>query len=237
MIKHIALLFIFLVSLNGEDKSDDNELIKAAFRLDYNSIESIIRKNPDVINKTFGHYDQDAFRDPWTLGYSSIGSDKWTALMAVCSSDRYPDPEHPVENTSESLDNARKIRSEIPKNIIAERDALRIKIVTLLKENGANLDLDDGYGATALYDSIYSGFDNVAMYLIEQGAKVNTNTGIYIDGDGGITPLHRAIGREELIQCLLKHGANKTAKTTSGKTAFDWATSMGYSNGIDLLRP
>lgn len=62
-----------------------------------------------------------------------------------------------------------------------------------------NLDLDDGYGATALYEAIYNSYDEMALLLIEAGAKVNTKTGIYIDGTGDITPLHRATDSPRVV--------------------------------------
>ena len=58
----------------------------------------------------------------------------------------------------------------------------------------ANLDLDDGHGATALSTSVYLRHDDLALLLIASGAKLDTTTGIYIDGTGGIAPVHRATG-------------------------------------------
>jgi ankyrin repeat protein len=63
----------------------------------------------------------------------------------------------------------------------------------------------------------------LAKLLLRFNAKVNTKTGIYIDGIGDITPLHRAYWSAELTKLLLEKGADPNAKDTSGETPSDWA--------------
>lgn len=71
--------------------SPAQQLIVSSFNLDVEKIKSLLAKGVDV-NARLGFYDRELFRDKWFLGYSPIGSDKWTAVMAVASSERAPAP-------------------------------------------------------------------------------------------------------------------------------------------------
>ncbi len=107
----------------------------------------------------------------------------------------------------------------------AAASALQAEVVEILIEAGANLDLDDGHGATALamcvdvYDRQHQK-DDCALLLIKAGAKVNTKTGIYIDGIGGHTPLHRAVcwNQKRAVFALIEAGADVNAKDDGGGT-------------------
>jgi ankyrin repeat protein len=57
--------------------------------------------------------------------------------------------------------------------------------------------------------------------LVRFNANVNTKTGIYIDGSGDVTPLHRAYWSAELTKLLLAKGADPNAKDTKGETPRD----------------
>lgn len=107
----------------------------------------------------------------------------------------------------------------------AAASALRREVIELLIGAGASLDLDDGYGATALAMSVdvydrEQQMDDCALLLIKAGAKVNTKTGIYIDGVGGDTPLHRAVCRNQkrAVVGLIEAGADVNAKDDGGST-------------------
>ena len=107
----------------------------------------------------------------------------------------------------------------------AAASALRPKVIELLIGAGADLDLDDGYGATALAMSVdvydrRNQKDDCALLLIKAGASVNTKTGIYIDGVGGDSPLHRAVGwnQRRAVIALIAAGADVNATDDSGGT-------------------
>jgi ankyrin repeat protein len=102
-----------------------------------------------------------------------------------------------------------------------KRDTLTIALILL--SHRAEIDADDGYGATALYEAVYEKKLELAKLLLRFNAKVNTKTGIYIDGSGDITPLHRAYWSAELTKLMLDKGADPNAKDTSGETPRDWA--------------
>jgi ankyrin repeat protein len=128
-----------------------------------------------------------------------------------------------AEKSREGLDAAEKQRRAVSPKLIRERDDCRIAIAKLLIAAGVDLDLDDGYGATALYVAVYNEFNDLAMLLMDSGANVNTKTGVYIDGPGDETPLHRASDNPVLLEALLKHGADVNVKDTWGHSPLDWA--------------
>lgn len=202
--------------------TSDQQLIVAAFELDVGKVDSLLKSGAQS-NARLGIYDQHLFEDKWSLGYSSVGSDMWTPLLAVAHSHREPQPQARTENTIAARDAAEIRRRSVDPKLIQERDHRRVKIVKRLISARADLNLDDGYGATALYCAIYNGFDDVALLLIEAGAELNTKTGIYIDGTGDITPLHRATDSPVVLAAMLKRGANVHAQDTTGDTPLDWA--------------
>ncbi len=70
-------------------------------------------------------------------------------------------------------------------------------------EKGADVNAQNGYGDTPLYDAIYEGNEDIVKLLIEAGADVNAK-----DGDGS-TLLSYAIskGNEEIVKLLTEAGA------------------------------
>jgi hypothetical protein len=210
-------------------------LVIAAFRLDVEEVRRLLAAGAPA-NGRFGRYDKDLFRDPWTLGYSYLGSENWTALLAVAHSNRAPDPPHETKNTIEDLDRARRELLRVDPALIRERDARRVQIAKLLIAAGAQLDVDDGYGATALYQAVYYHYEDLALLLIDAGANVNTRTGVYIDGPGDLTPLHYAHDNPRLVEALIAHGADVNAKDSGGATPLDWAIDWGKVKSVQLLK-
>ena len=162
-------------------------------------------------------------------------SSKWTPLLAVAQSHRAPQPAKRAENTVEGLKVARaKLKSVDPK-LIAERDNHRVEIAKLLIAAKAKLNLDDGYGATALASSVYSGFDDLSLLLIKSDANIETKTGIYLDGSGDIRPMHRATKSPKVLAALIKRGAKVNVVDTSGSTPLHWAVLGGHVESVKLL--
>jgi ankyrin repeat protein len=221
-----AILLLSALSMRGYAKeptglTPGQQLVIAAFELEVGKVKELIAKGVEV-DARMGDHPDGLFKDKWSLGWP-VASPKWTPLLAVAHSHREPQPEKETKNTTEALKEAREAQSKIDPKLIAERDSRRVAIAKLLIAAKAKLDLDDGYGNTALAEAVYSNYEDLAMLLIENGAKVNTKTGIYIDGDGDITPLHRAAGNPRLVEALLKHGADVKARDTSGDTPLHWA--------------
>src|SRR5262245_34726221 len=212
--------------------SPPQQLVVAAFNLEVERVKELIEQGIDVDSR-MGEHDEKQFYDKWSLGWP-VASNMWTPLLAVANSHREPQPEQETKNTSEDLNKALEERSKIDPVVIAERDQRRVAIAKLLITARANLDLDDGHGATALYDAIYEGYDDLALLLIESGAKVNTKTGVYIDGADAITPLHRATRSSRIVKALLEHGA-KIDRDSKGTTALHWAAMDENAECVRLL--
>jgi ankyrin repeat protein len=70
--------------------------------------------------------------------------------------------------------------------------------------------------------------------MLEFGANPNTKSHIYIDGPDDITPLHSACASKELLQLLLDHGADTSAKDSKGRTPADWVA-LDDSRDFDLV--
>ena len=156
-------------------------------------------------------------------------------MHVVANSHLEPQPDRLTENTISGRDNAEaKLKSIHPK-LISERDSRRVAIARLLIKANANTDLDDGYESTALSESVYSGYDELSLLLISSNAKIDTKTGVYIDGDGDITPMHRATKSPKVIQAMIKRGANFNVADSSGDTPLHWAVRDRNVESVKLL--
>jgi ankyrin repeat protein len=187
------------------------------------------------VNARFGKADTVVFRNPWSSGVPVAGN-AWTPLLALSNASKYPDPPHKVRNTSADLDWAEKEQKEIPREVLDQRQRDSQTILMILLSNKANIDADDGYGATPLFCAVDEQKEDMARMLLRFGAKVNTKTGIYIDGPGDMTPLHEACDSVELTKLLLENGADPAAKDTSGETPLDWAKLFGKEEVIRLYK-
>jgi ankyrin repeat protein len=237
----LMLLFLRLYSQaaarppeNQPKYTPDQQLVIASFQLDLDHVKSLLKAGANP-NTRLGFYDGELFMDKWSLGYSPYGSDKWTPLLAVAHSHREPQPEKETANTSEARDLAEESRKKIAPKLIQERDKRRVEIAKLLMGNQAKLDLDDGYGATALSSSIYLGFDSLSLALINAGANPNTITGVYIDGTDKIAPIHRATKSPIVLKALIKHGAKVDVQDENGETPLHWAVWEPNAESVKLL--
>jgi cytohesin len=104
-----------------------------------------------------------------------------------------------------------------------------LEVARILIRAGARLDVDDGYGATALDMALEreKPGEELPLLLIEAGAPVNTRVRPYIDdyGDGMTSALHRAVGGglHRTVAAMLAHGADVHARTSGRWTPLFYA--------------
>jgi uncharacterized protein len=104
--------------------------------------------------------------------------------------------------------------------------------VRRLLGDGANVQVRDREGRTALAIAAYYDNAEMAEALLEHGADPNAR-----EYDGW-TPLMRAAknGNLEVLRVLLKHGANVNAQGLNGESALKLAAGPRQKETVDLLR-
>lgn len=105
-------------------------------------------------------------------------------------------------------------------------------IVLALLECGANIDMPNNYGITALHEAAGNNCYDVVKILVEKGANINAVS------EDNITPLMCAVawGYKNIVIYLLKCGANISIKDNYGMTAYDIANEKGEYEIVDLLQ-
>jgi len=95
-----------------------------------------------------------------------------------------------------------------------------IKTVLVLIKHGAQLDLTDTLGNTALLQAAAYGANEAAVILLEKGAKID------LENRQGETALIKAAqsGQLAVVETLLVGGANANISDFTGRTALDHAT-------------
>lgn len=113
-------------------------------------------------------------------------------------------------------------------NKTVRRD-LRGKLSAFLLDKGADLNLGDRIGNTALHYAAREGLTNVIRILIENGASVDLQNNV------GNTALHEAAkwGQTKAITLLIENGASLDLQNDKGQTALDVAID---DNVIELLQ-
>ena len=113
-------------------------------------------------------------------------------------------------------------------------DAGESELVSLLLEEGANVDSRDRSGKQAIHIATISGNADIVARLLEAGASVDSR-----EPAEGMTPLLIASlqGKVDLVKLLVDRGADMEARSFSGRTPFFFSTSMeSYVNvGDDSL--
>ena len=103
---------------------------------------------------------------------------------------------------------------------------VRIRIIALLLDAGADINAVDNYGQTALFMAIASENTLVAEFLINRGANIE-----YIEPEGGSLALHGvcATGNTKLFDILMEKGAKSQVNLADhqGMTPFLYACLNG----------
>jgi ankyrin repeat protein len=101
--------------------------------------------------------------------------------------------------------------------------------IQLLLRHGANINLQNHMGQTALHKASQCGHLDIVRHILSHGAHVDS-----LDNDGS-TPLHLAISEVnlEVVQLLLKHGASVNLQNHLGQTALHKASQRYH---LDIVR-
>ena len=108
-----------------------------------------------------------------------------------------------------------------------------INLVRWLIEKGANVNGMNDKGSTALYWAVRYGFVELTHILLEQGrADVNMKRKL-----GLVCPiiLASAFGNTEILELLIRYGANVNTQIRRGETALHHAAAWGNEDAIDIL--
>ncbi|HML19622.1 MAG TPA: ankyrin repeat domain-containing protein [Candidatus Dependentiae bacterium] len=106
------------------------------------------------------------------------------------------------------------------------------RIVQILLENGAKIDLMDQLGYTPLHIAAKHGYEDIASKILEINPHV-----VDIQNKQGVTALHNAsLGcHENIIRLLINHGANKDIRDRSGATPLHVAARYGKIASVNIL--
>jgi cytohesin len=100
------------------------------------------------------------------------------------------------------------------------------KVVSVLLKNSADPNLSGRNGTSTLEDASLKGYDGIVAMLLDDGALVN-----HISEGSGSTALYSAasFGKGDIVELLLKRGANPNLCGTNRKTPYQAASENGFS--------
>jgi ankyrin repeat protein len=103
----------------------------------------------------------------------------------------------------------------------------------LLVSRGANVNVQDEDGFTALRQAVGDNHPDLVSLLIKSGAELDSRA--HADGNG--TPLHTACayGHTECTRVLVYHAANAGLKDDEGRIAADYARMYGHSELAEMI--
>lgn len=120
--------------------------------------------------------------------------------------------------------------------LIAAGNGLIDKVTNIIS-SGVDVNISNDIGYTPLMSAVRSYRTQVASYLIENGANVNSIS------EDQLTVLHHAVGEDAsdkeaqafCVNLLLKAGAKIDAKSNIGQTPLMWAAWFNCDNSIDIF--
>ena len=106
------------------------------------------------------------------------------------------------------------------------------KVKELLTKNPLLIEAKDWADLTPLHLAVLHGQQDIVVFLLDKGAKVNSKT------SDGVTPLHEAAqtGNLEVVKVLLAHGADIHAVDSKEWTPFDRAEKWQHPDVANFLR-
>lgn len=116
--------------------------------------------------------------------------------------------------------------------LIRAAQAGQLGVATLLVQRGANINVQEQWGETALFCAAIIGHEEMAAFLLSEGAQAN------IGNDMGLTPLLIAAkaGHMGLVRRLVQHMAGQGLDDThDGWSALYHAAKGGHAEMLTLL--
>ncbi|HWI17141.1 MAG TPA: ankyrin repeat domain-containing protein, partial [Vicinamibacterales bacterium] len=119
-----------------------------------------------------------------------------------------------------------------PDPLLAAAKAKDGAAVKALLKNGADVNVAQGDGMTALHWAASHGDAALTQMLLSAGANVRATTRL-----GGITPLHMASqsGHAAVVAALIAAGAETNAATSTGATSLMLAARSGSTDTVTRL--
>ena len=108
-----------------------------------------------------------------------------------------------------------------------------LEVVKHLIDNGADPNLKNKEGETALHGASLYGYLEVVKHLMANSADQK------LTNKKGETALHKASyeGEHAIVKHLMVYGADHKLKDNNGKTAYDRAADENYKELMDFLLP
>ena len=167
------------------------------------------------------------------------------ALLAACNAEQSDKPLPTLLDAAEQGDLASMDNFLQGRQLVNMRDAClftpllkaalngHYQAALRLVNKGAEVDLVDKGGYSALMLAASNNFAQVVELLIEHGADINR-----VDHTRGWSALIWAAkrGHTATVSVLLKHGADRSLIDDAGKSALDYATSKGYADISSMLQ-
>ena len=196
------------INANAQDGDGRTALISAAARGDLEMVNALLSRSVDINVKD-------------KRGYTALSH----AIEA-----RYGEVEEALLNRPELDPNCRGLNDRPALSAYVWRDE-KASVEKLLAR-GADVNLQDNDGDTALHGAAENGNVEIMRLLLDKGANPNTKNKV------GGTPLMWAAvrGNHDAAELLLNRGADASLKDIDGVNAAEWAARNKRDNIVLLLR-
>lgn len=125
----------------------------------------------------------------------------------------------------------RMTKNNVSKILLTKYVEKDMKYIKLLLESGADVNIQNKYGATALIRASVWGKTGVVSILLESGADVDIQ-----ENDGNTALMSAAYdGQSKIVSLLLESGADVNIQDIDRQTALIWAAINGKTKIVSLL--